>query len=57
LYKQHDSFTEDLAKRLNDIEQYRALTTLMLENMKDDITEIKSSVTKLVDREYAKNKR
>ncbi len=50
LYKQHDSFVEDMARRLADVEQTRAVTRIMLENMKEDITEIKQSVTKLVER-------
>ena len=51
LYKQHDSFTEDLAKRLTDVEQHRMITSCILGNIKEDIAEIKQNVTKLVDRE------
>lgn len=57
LYKQHDAFVDDMAKRLTDVETHRAVTKCLLENMKEDITEIKQIVTKLVDRNYAKNQR
>ncbi len=56
LYKQHDSFTENLARRLTDVEQYRAITVVMLENMKEDITEIKGCVAKLAERRDASRK-
>ena len=57
LYKQHDSFVDDMAKRLTDVETHRAVTKCLLDNMKEDITEIKQNVAQLVDRSYAKNKR
>ena len=50
LYKQHDSYTEELGRRISMIEQTRLVNTLMLENMKEDISEIKVSVTKLIER-------
>ncbi len=50
LYKQHDSFVDDLNKRICIVEQTRMVNTLMLENMKEDISEIKTSVAKLIER-------
>lgn len=55
LYKQHDSFTDNLSKRLTDVEQHRAVTVVMLENLKEDIGEIKTTLYKLVERRNVKN--
>ncbi len=50
LLKKHHMKVENLAQRVTDVEKASAITQVMLDNIRDDIREIKMGIEKILDK-------